>query len=417
MSNFVKELQSVAMETPGETAVACEEPMTFSQLWSATDSFAGGLQDRDITTGDAVAVHTSDPRSFLIAVYGTLRAGCVPVTLPSSYENRAVRQVLSETESKALVTDSSPIMSLLTSSEALRVAVTVDTDTRMGVSLSSLLEDGSMNGSNSRTGIDVVRRPDDAPALIAYVDRDTAPPVDRGDEAPLAVVHTHATLTAAATAGASLGREETDDVTGNLASHCSGLPLSNPIEFMYGASATLAEGGRYHPIAEPDSETIRSLIVTADIDRTFLTPQQYRDLRASDLPADDYDLTVVESASAAIGGQPGDTGGVGDAVRLFGLPETGLTHCRTPADLESETIGTPLADVRARVRERADGDELAIAGPALMDGYFERSALTDEATETIDGDRWIATGVPVRSRNDEIVLATGTEATRAASTR
>ncbi|ELY68945.1 AMP-binding protein [Natrinema versiforme] len=287
----------------------------------------------------------------------------------------------------------------------------------MGVSLSSLLEDGSMNGSNSRTGIDVVRRPDDAPALIAYVDRDTAPPVDRGDEAPLAVVHTHATLTAAATAGASLGREETDDVTGNLASHCSGLPLSNPIEFMYGASATLAEGGRYHPIAEPDSETIRSLIVTADIDRTFLTPQQYRDLRASDLPADDYDLTVVESASAAIGGQPGDTGGVGDAVRLFGLPETGLTHCRTPADLESETIGTPLADVRARVRERADGDELAIAGPALMDGYFERSALTDEATETIDGDRWIATGVPVRSRNDEIVLATGTEATRAASTR
>ncbi|QCS42750.1 class I adenylate-forming enzyme family protein [Natrinema versiforme] len=414
MSNFVKELQSVAMEIPGETAVECEEPMTFSQLWSATDSFAGGLQDREITTGDRVAVHTSDPRSFLIAVYGTLRAGCVPVTLPACYENRAVRRVLSETEAKALVTDSSPIMSLLTSSEALRVAVTVDTDTRMGVSLSSLLEDGSMNGSNSRTGIDVVRRPDDAPALIAYVDRDTAPPVDRGDEAPLAVVYTHATLTAAATAGASLRPEGADGADGDLESHCSGLQLSNPIEFMYGANATLTDGGRYHPIAEPDSEAIRSLIVTADIDRTFLTPQQYRDLRASDLSTEEYDLTVVESTPTAIGGQSGDTG---DADRLFGLPETGLTHRRTPDDLESGTIGTPLSDVRARVLERADGDELAVAGPALMDGYFERSSLTDEMTETLDEAHWIATGVPVQSRNDEIVLATESDAARAASTR
>ncbi|MGQ3413969.1 AMP-binding protein [Natrinema sp. LN54] len=414
MSNFVKELQSAAMEMPGETAVECEEPMTFSQLWSATDSFAGGLQDREITTGDRVAVHTSDPRSFLIAVYGTLRAGCVPVTLPACYENRAVRRVLSETEAKALVTDSSPIMSLLTSSEALRVAVTVDTDTRMGVSLSSLLEDGSMNGSNSRTGIDVVRRPDDAPGSIAYIDRDDAAYGGRADKEPLAVVHTHATLAAAATAGASLRREVTDSADGDRESHCSGLPLSNPIEFMYGANATLADGGRYHPIAEPDSETIRSLIVTADIDRTFLTPEQYRDLRASDLSTEEYDLTVVESTPTAIGGQSGDTG---DADRLFGLPETGLTHRRTPDDIESGTIGTPLSDVRARVLERADGDELAVAGPALMDGYFERPALTDEATETLDEAHWIATGVPVQSRNDEIVLATESDAARAASTR
>ncbi|MBZ6496686.1 AMP-binding protein [Natrinema longum] len=398
MTNFVRELQSAAMTNTTATAVECDEPVTFSQLWSATDSFAGGLQDSELTAGDRVTVHLSDPRSFLIAVYGTLRAGCVPVTIPEASENRDVKRVVAETEPKAHVADSGRIMALLNGSESLRLAVIVDDEVRLGVSLSTFLENDGMNGSNSRTGIDVVRRADDSPGLIASLERD-APD-------PLAVVYTHASLRAAANVGTTLGPTESD---GELESHRSALSLSNPIELMYGANATLTDGGSYHPIPDPDPETIRSLLVTTDIERTFVTPQQYRALRASDPSVDEGELRVVTPLSTALDTEVRDGG---DAVRLCVLPEIGVSHVRSPVDVEAGRLGRSLPGVRACVLEEGGSDELAVSGPALMDGYFDRPVLTDETVTTIDGDRWIETGLSVQSRDGTIDLGERAETGR-----
>lgn len=403
MTNFAKEIQSAAMTNRASPALTGGKRTTFSQLWSLTDSFAGGLQNRDITAGDRVTIHLSTPRSFLIAVYGTLRAGCVPVTVPSEYDGRTVSHALSETDSKAVVTEISPIMSLIVDSEALRVAVTVDSDARMGITFSSFLDNGGMNGSNSRTGIDVVRRPDDSPGLIAYVG---------GDEPEsLAVVYTHEALRDAATAGSSI-RGAAADEDDSLGTHLGALPLSNPIELMYGANATLVEGGTYHSIGTSDAETIRSLLVTTDIDRAFVTPQQYRSVRGSETSVDARPLTVVESGTAPIERRTVDD----DAVRLWGTPETGATHVRTPADVESDRLGRSLPDVRTRVRSGPDGDELAIGGPTVMDGYFERPDLTGETIETTEDGRWIRTGVPVQVRDETIFLETGSDVARPSST-
>ncbi|WP_455448266.1 AMP-binding protein [Natrinema thermotolerans] len=404
MTNFVTELRSAMRNDPGATAIDCEDPMTFSQLWTATDSFAGGLGEREITAGDRVAIHVADPRSVLVAAYGALRAGCVPVTLPATYGNRDVRHVLSDTEATALVTDSSPIMPLLTGSESLRVAVTVDSDTRMGVSFADFLDNGGMNGSNSRTGIDVVRRADEDPALIAYVDRDERPPV--------AAVYTHASLHAAASARPDAPGDGSDP----LESHRSTVPLSDPIEFMYGANATLTDGGRYRPITTADPTTLRSLLVTTEADRTFITPDQYRDLRANG-GIDDRGLRVVESTQATFGTEHGDAGDPGDAVRLCGLPETGLTHVRTPADVASGSIGDPLSGVRARVVDEGAGDELAVTGAAVADDSLDLPSLTDKQAVTIDGTRWVRTGIPARSEGGAIRRRTDAETVRTAANR
>lgn len=402
MTNFVKEIQSAAMTNRTSPALTGGERTTFSQLWSLTDSFAGGLQNRDITAGDRVTIHLSTPRSFLIAIYGTLRAGCVPVTVPPEYDGRTVSHVLSETDSKAVVTETSPIMSLIVDSEALRVAVTVDSDARMGITFPSFLDNGGMNGSNSRTGIDVVRRSDDSPGLIAYVGQD--------EREPLAVVYTHDALQAAATAGSSIHGTAGDD---GIETHLGATPLSNPVELMYGANATLIEGGEYRAVATPDVETIQPLLVTTDIDRAFVTPQQYRAVRASETSVDTRPLTVVESGTAPIEGRTVDSD---DAVHLWGTPETGATHVRTPADVESDRLGRSLPDVRTRVSSGPDGDELAIGGPAVMDGYFERPDLTSETIETTEDGRWIRTGVPVQVRDETIFLETGSDVARPSST-
>ncbi|OAQ53939.1 long-chain acyl-CoA synthetase [Natrinema mahii] len=404
MTNFVTELRSAMRTAPGATAIDCEDPMTFSQLWTATDSFAGGLGEREITAGDRIAIHVADPRSVLVAAYGALRAGCVPVTLPAAYENRDVRRVLSDTEATALVTDSSPIMPLLTGSESLRVAVTVDSDTRMGVSFADFIDNDGMNGSNSRTGIDVVRRADEAPALIAYVDRDEHPPV--------AAAYTHASLSAAA----STRPAAPDDDSDPLESHRSALPLSDPIEFMYGANATLTDGGRYRPVADADPTTLRSLLVTTEADRTFVTPRQYRALRANG-GVDDGGLRVVESTRETFGTCHDDTAEPGDAVRLCGLPETGLTHVRTPANVASGSLGDPLPGVRARVVDEGAGDELAVTGAAVADDSPNPPSVTDERTVTIDGTRWVRTGIPARSEGGAIRRRTDAEPVRSAANR
>jgi len=390
MTNFVTELQSSVMANRTAVALERDGSMTFSQLWSATSSFAGGLTNRDITAGDRVVIHAATPRAVLIAVYGSLRAGCVPVTLPQSYESWDVRHVLNETEAKALVTDSSPIMGLLASSEPLRVAVTVDSDARMGIDLPDFLDNGGMNGSNSRTGIDVVRRPDDAPGLIAYLERDT-------DE-PIAVVYTHATLHASADAGATICR---DEESATLEAHLGACPLSNPIELLFGANATLVSGGRYQPVASPGPDTIRSLLVATDVDRAFVTPAQYEDLRASETSMARRGLAIVDATPTTTPEQVAETD---DAVRLVGRPETGITHVRTHEDIDAGWLGRPLSSARARIVSGPSGGELAVSGPGAMDAYYERPAMTDDVTVIIDGTRWLRTGVPATAREGTVFL-------------
>ncbi|MFD1564944.1 AMP-binding protein [Haloarchaeobius amylolyticus] len=398
MTNFVTELQTSVMANRMAVALERDDSMTFSQLWSATNSFAGGLTNREISAGDCVVIHTSNPRAVLIAVYGTLRAGCVPVTLPQSYESWDVRHVLNETEAKALVTDSSPIMGLLASSEPLRVAVTVDSDARMGIDFPDFLDNGGMNGANSRTGIDVVRCADDTPGLIAYLERDT-------DE-PLAVVYTHAALSASAAAGATICRDEESTT---LEAHLGACPLSNPIELLFGANATLVSGGRYRPVASPDPDTIRSLLVATDVDRAFVTPAQYDALRASETSMARRGLAIVDAMPTTTVDQVAETD---DAVRLVGRPETGITHVRTREDIDAGWLGRPLSDARARVVSGPTGGELAVSGPGSMAAYYERPSLTDDVTVTIDGTCWLRTGVPATAQDGTVFLAEDADAAR-----
>ncbi|MFP8954957.1 AMP-binding protein [Natrialbaceae archaeon A-arb3/5] len=381
MTNVVKSVQSAVMHNQEATAIDGEEPLSFAELWSRTDEFAGGLRNRGITAGDAVGIHLSNPHAFLIAFYGTLRNGCVPVTVPPSYDNGDVATVLTETESTALVTDKRRIMSILANAETLRVAVTVDADVRMGVDWSAFLENDGMNGSGSRTGIDLVSRGEDDCGLIAYVRRD--------ESGPVGVAYTHSTLQSAATVGSTI---QTD---GEAVSHLGTLSLSNPIELLYGANAAIVSGGRYDPLPDGEPTTVRSVLDTTDIERTFVTPQQFAELRERE--ADQDGITLLQPTKRAT--ETAET-----ATCLRGLPETGITHVKSPTD-DASRLGDPLPDIETRVLETNDGaGELAIRGPTCMKEYVGRPEITDATVTMADGVRWIRTGLPVEIRNGEIVL-------------
>lgn len=371
MSTIAETLQEIAMKNQTATAIAGDDPVTFSSLWAQTDAFAGGLQDRDITAGDAVAIRLSNPRAFLIAVYGTLRNGSIPVTIPTDYSTADITTVLRETGGNAYVTDATPFLGILNRVDTARVAITVDLDARMGIDLPSFLDNDGMNSGDSRTGIDIVRQSDESLGLIAYVGYD-------GTE-PLGAAYTHSAMVAAADTGKSI----LDGAT--VPRHLGSLPLSNPIELMYGANAAILDGGQYHPHADWDPETARSLLYTDDVDRTFLTSSQYEAFRALEAEAD-HAVAVIEPMTAPLEAV------AGDAPRYRGSPETGITHVTRPENDEPESLGELLPDIETRTLERDSDAELAISSPATMDEYVSRPELTEKAITTTEGTQWIRTG-------------------------
>ncbi|WP_440772757.1 AMP-binding protein [Natronorubrum sp. DTA28] len=378
MSNITSQLQDTVMKNQSAVAISGSEQTTFSKLWSQTDAFAGGLQDRDIDAGDAVAIRLSNPRAFLVAFYGTLRNGCVPVTVPTEYGSPDITTVLRETEANAYVTDETPFLGILNRVGTVRVAITVDIDARMGIDLPSFLDNDGMNSAGSRTGIDVVRQSDDDRGLIAYVGYD-------GGE-PLGVAYSHSALTAAADLGGSIVEE------GANPRHLGLLPLSNPIELMYGANAAILEGGEYHPHTDQDPEAARSLLAADDADRAFCSPRQYETLRELEADVDDS-VAVLETTGLSLT-RPDEAvdDRTGTPVRYRGRPETGLTHAVELDEDDPDSLGEPLPGIETRTLEDGTDGELSVSGPTTMDGYVARPALTDETIASVDGTRWIRTG-------------------------
>ncbi|GEM_PF-1844608 len=389
MVNTVAKLQEVSMKNQSETVIAGDDPMTFSTLWSRTDAFAGGLKANDITAGDHVAIRLSNPRTFLVAFYGTLRNGCVPVTIPSEFSDDDVVAALEETNGKAYVTDKTPFLAILHHADDVRLAITVDCDGGMGMDLPRFLDNDGINSAGSRTGIDVVDQGDTERGLVAYGGH------TGGD--PLGVVYSHSALLAAARVGQTIASP--DGPIGHLGS----LPLSNPIELLYGATAAILSGGQYaaiftggrhYPRTSWDPETASSLLNTGSATRTFVTPAQYDTLRTP--PADGGDIVVVAEPAAEPIEPPTD-----GSIHALGRPETGLTHVGSAVDSDPAETAGPLSagerapEVRTRVLDDQHGEELAVSTPAAMDGYAGQPALTDELIETIDGDRWIRTGISV----------------------
>ena len=363
-SSVQEDRAATAIATDGPTTVVEDGTVTYATLWTLTDRFAKGIRDRGITEDDAVAVRLDDPVAFLVATYGTLRNGSVPVTIPDGYDDRDLKGVLEETAASALVVDDRDPTGLCTRVPGLRIAVTAGTDAMLGVDLEAFLDNDGIARSG-RTGIAVTPRQDDDRALIAYV--------GERDGEPLGIVYSHQCLTARARAGTALP-------TGEFESHLGALPLDRPLEFVYGATATLLSGGSYCPLPPEKPLARRERLESGTVDRTFLAPNGYDELRQAGIAESVDSIAVVARPTV-----PTDT--LPEEV-LYGTPETGITHVRGDG-VEGDPIGTPLPAIETARLEDGDDSVLAVAGPTVMDAYQGRQGLTDDICRVVDGDRWV----------------------------
>lgn len=398
MVNIATTLQETVMANQSATAIGGDDPVDFGTLWSQTDRFAGGLREREITTADAVALHLTDARAFLVAFFGALRTGCVPVVIPPGADPNGVVAVADAVDARALVTDADRLLGVLNQAESLRVAVVVGREARMGVDFSTFLENDGMNSAGSRTGIDVVKQSDDDLALVTFVDRAHRLPSIDHPRVPTTRLEglgfDHAALAGAADLGRSIGPEE---------SHLGTRPFACPIELGFGALATILAGGRYEHIGPWDPERVRARCVTGDAARTILTREQADALDT--LEESSIDRLVLESLSSVPAGRlvtegPRGESGVSSETdgdrRLFGDPATGIVHASgSVLEEESAVDGTvrslPGVDVRSVDTDR--GVEIAVATPAgatncvHRDDGSELRTADDESAPRTDVDR------------------------------
>ncbi len=98
-------LEEAAAEYPNNIAVQfMSGRLTFNELNNEVDSFARMLAGKGLKPGTRVALHMPNCPQYLIAFYGTLRAGCIVTPCNPLYVERELIHQLNDSGAEAIVT-------------------------------------------------------------------------------------------------------------------------------------------------------------------------------------------------------------------------------------------------------------------------------------------------------------------------
>ena len=391
--------------------------MRFRELDDAVDRFARALLARGLEHGDRVSLHLPNTPAFVIAFFGTLRAG--GIAAPAS-------PLLVERELDVLLRETTPRFSVCLDLLVPRVRA-------VRTAIEGRLPDGALIVTGIRDWLPVPIRwlyplaarregrwhpvPHSAatPNLVRLLRQTPGGRVESGagpdDPAvlqptggttgtPKAATLTHRNLvanahqTAAWFPGARAGGESTLCVVPYF--HIYGLTVAMNFSILIGATQILHP--RFDPLA-----VLKSIARTRP--RTFPgAPTMYATLAAHPARAR-YDLSSIEACIS--GAAPLSlevqrrfeevTGG--RVSEGYGLTEASpVTHCNPiHGQRKIGTIGLPFPSTDARVVDLETGQrtlgpgevgELVVRGPQVMAGYWNRP----EETAAVLRDGWLFTG-------------------------
>lgn len=397
--------------------------LTYAQLSTLANRFAVGLQKLGIAKGDRVAIALPNIPQYLIAYFGTLRAGAVAVPTNPLYTEREMRHQLADSGARVIVMmdDFYPTVRAVRASTSLEHIILTspadylppllrtlyplsqrgakhqeprltDKERREDVMLLSMSE---MLQSRAKTGVELfdlhVSLSSDDLAVLQYTGGTTGlskgamlthhnllsnafqarywtPELHEGNEIALCVApffHSYGAtvgMNLAILAGATillLPRFTTKEVVQNIRKYRPTLFPGIPTMYL----AIMREVGTH-------TEQLRSI--------------KYCISGAAPLPA-----KIQEDFEAITGGK---------LVEGYGLSEASpVTHCN-PLDehCRNGTIGLPIPNVEAAIFDSKTGEklppaevgEIMVKGPNIMRGYWNRP----EETAAIFFDGWMHTG-------------------------
>lgn len=397
-------LQESAARFPDRTALIAYDgaegrelgTKSYRALDQESDRFAAGLIALGIARGDRVAYFLQNSPELVVAFYGILKAGAVPVPCNPMYQGHELTHQLLDSGAKAILCDPGlyPLLEEVKAGTALKHVIFAGEAALPGtLSMRSLVE--SHTPAPELPSID----PAQDLALLAYTGGTTG--------VPKGAMLTHYNLVANV-----IQFKKWFQYWEGQEVFIAALPLfhiggiAGVMNVPLAAGATIILFPRFHPLG------VLRAIQDYRATRFLGVPTMYIALLNHE-SARSFDLTSLQASRTSAAALPGPVKEafdnlVGHEVLIegYGLTETSpLTHVNPTSRARAGSIGVPLPDTDARIVDAEDGarvlplgevGELVLRGPQVMKGYWNKP---EETTATLR-DGWLYTGDLARM-NDE----------------
>jgi len=399
-------LEKTAKEHPEKTAIAYfEREITYAELDSLSNQFAGALAALGVKKGDRVAVFLPNIPQFVIAYFGALKAGAVSTTISPLHKEREVEYQLTDSEAEAIVALDSlhPIVEKVWPKTSLKNVIITSLEeyaSKTTATPSTLEQKPSVHSfqellkEKRSKPLKVGINPEEDLAALQYTGGTTG--TAKG------AMLTHLNLVSNALAFAAWIKGEVAEETFLTALplfHIYGMTTSMNVPISLAVKMVLLP--RFEPIKALETIQRHKITVFCGV------PTMYSVLLANP-ELGKFDLTSIRVCISGASPLPPQvqkkfmdiTGGF--LAEGYGLTEASpVTHC-SPVDKTMRTvrlgsIGLPLPDTAARIVDVETGEktlgagetgELAVKGPQVMRGYWRNP----KETALVLRDGWLLTG-------------------------
>jgi long-chain acyl-CoA synthetase len=447
VSNFWEVFEAAARRFPDNVAVEVQrkdhlERVTYRQLSDMAEAVAGWLREQGVGTGDRCAILADNDARWCGVYLGMLRIGAVAVPLDTNYSAAQVQTVLAASGARLLMCGT---RLLGTGREAL-AAVPMPLVRMYGNDGEPAPSVDAIMSSAGTAPLPASPAGRDDAAVILYTSGTTSD--------PKGVVLTHGNLAAERDAAfAVVDVSEQDAVLGVLPLFHSLAQMANLLlPFAVGARVVYLETLNTTDLLKALAE--RRITIFACVPQFFylihqrvtgevakggaVTRTLFRTLLAANLALRKVGVNIGPTVFAKVhrvlgghmrllvtGGSKFDPAvgrdlyGLGFTIlQAYGLTETsGAATINQPHEAHIDTVGRVLPGNELTIRPpegEAEDGEIAIRGPIVMQGYFNRP----DATAEVMRDGWFLTGdlgrldaqgrLTITGRKKEmIVLASG----------
>jgi long-chain acyl-CoA synthetase len=377
-------LERAAKRHPNKTAIVYgDEEITYEELDGLANQFANLILAQNVSKGDCVALLLPNSPQFVIAFFGTLKAGAAVTAINPLHREREVEFQLWDSGTKATIAPEpfEPLIAKIKGNTQLEHVITTASDDTCFYQLTK-------EASTQKPAVCIVA---EDLAALQYTGGTTG--------TPKAAMLTHGNLAANAEQFAAAIKGSAEDVflTALPLFHIYGLTTSLTTPICLGVQMVLMP--KFEPAKALNAIQRHKVTVFCGV------PTMYQQLIASpDLS--NYDLHSIRVCISGAAPLPTQvqkcfmdvTGGV--LAEGYGLTEASpVTHC-SPVDralVKVGSVGLPLCGTEVRIVDAetgtrtlpvGDAGELAVKGPQVMAGYWNRP----EETACVLRNGWLFTG-------------------------
>ena len=402
-------LNKSAARHPDQTAIifggslgsrVLDKLVTYHELNTAVDQFADAIQSLGIKKGDRVAICMPNCPQFVIAYYGSMRAGGIAVPFNFLYTKKEIKDQLNDSGAEVMITLSS-FYSLIESvrEETSLRHIVVTNIKEYFPPLLKILFTVAMEKKGGHAA--KITHPDDMwfQSLLMRAG-DKPEPIDVGPDDTACLIYTGGTT--GVPKGAILTHRNivSNAIAGSLWSHSEEAKEISigalPFFHSYGMTAvmnmTIATAGTM--ILIPDPRNVMHIMGSISKHKaTFYSAVPSSYMRINNHPeVKEFDLSSVRVCLSGAAPLPREvqekfqkiTGG--KLVEAFGMTEASpATHINPLNRNKIGTIGTPWPDTDARIVDIDTGEEelpqgevgeMIIQGPQVMKGYWKMPTET-----------------------------------------